>query len=274
MKRIFLGLLVLSFSLLLGGNVGWCANADEVARAIVSHRVLGSCGGSDVNMRSGPGRESDVITMLDKDQAVYGIASENCGDDYPWLQVITAKGETGWIYGQYFVPVDAALSVANLWKANFASRIFFNHEAIKNITGAPGVVEPVDANNRGNLTSDGSVIMNYGSISVGLTAPGNGSEFTSAWSTTLGYDFGGLCIGDSITLPSAREYGQMLKLSGTGSVINPAGVGWEGPDAIAEGENWWYIKALVDGRARPVRGLCVTARDSFVSKVWWGIYFV
>ncbi len=269
-KRILVLLCLILVHILSGNNV----LAEEPLDAINSHRILGRCGGSDVNLRANPDTESAVITMLDKNQVLYGIKSENLGDEHPWIKVITDKGQTGWIYGQYFLWAEDAMSEENLWKANFDSRVFFTIEGIKNITGKEGTPEHFNPHYKENITSSSCGIIYCEPIFVSYAGSDNHRIFASAWVSEIGYDVGGLVIGKSSSERGAKEFGRMLKTTGTYDVVNPSGTGWEGPDELVEGGNWWYIQTVFYGRIRPVKGLCVTVKDGTIIKVWWGVYAV
>ena len=249
--------------------------AETPQDVINSHRILGSCGGSDVNLRENPGTESAVIGMLDKGQVLYGIQSEKLADEHPWIKVITDKGQTGWIYGQYFLWADNAMSKENLWKANFDSRVFFTIEGIQNITGKEGEPDNFNPNYKENITSSSAGGIYCDPIFVSYGGRKEKMYFASAWVSEIGYDVGGLVIGESSSEDGSREFGKMLKTTGTYNVINPSGTGWEGPDELAEGRNWWYINTILQsGNTRPERGLCVTVQDGTIIKVWWGVYYI
>ena len=263
MPKIIRGIFIAVFFTLIGASTGYCLTDSDVAQAIGTHRILARCTGSDVNLRSEAKTDSEVIGSLEQGEVVYGIDRLN-GENWPWLQVITQNGKTGWVYGKYFRADDAALSETNLWKANFASRTFFTLEALENITGVVGEHQPLTTEDKKNVTSYCNGKRICGPITVYVY--NNRDEiFTSALVTEVGYDAGGVRIGDSISNPEAQSFGKMLKQV----------EGWEeGPDAMQNGANWWYYKGMVDRHKRPLRGICITCDKDKVVSIWWGIYLV
>jgi hypothetical protein len=69
--------------------------SDVYPSGTMRHRITGT----DVNMRSGPGRNYDVIGSFDKGEIVVEIEYELSKDS--WAKVRRRNGKTGWVSGRY-----------------------------------------------------------------------------------------------------------------------------------------------------------------------------
>ena len=84
--------------------------------------------GTDVNMRSGPGREHNVIGSFDKGEIVVEIDNEMSKKD-TWIQCRRKNGNVGWVSGNYCEMVkDPKINYPNYIAA--ATAVYEFHDAI------------------------------------------------------------------------------------------------------------------------------------------------
>ena len=241
-------------------NDGGAAPSEDVP-------LLATCTGSNVNLRTEPNKSGKILTRLSKGQTVYAIDTKNTGEKFPWVRVITNKGYKGWFYGQYCSFNKNATSAENRWKAAYESSVFFEADAILRITGQKGKKSAlIESELKRGLGGYAEYKLTCPPLTLFCLEGNYKSHGLIAASVTSDkYRVAGLRVGDDISSEAAKSFGKMLKKV----------EGWEdGDDSLADGDNWWYQKAVVDVQPRPVRGFVVECENGKVKEIWWCVYLV
>lgn len=212
------------------------------------------CIGSDVNLRSEPNTNCQVITMLQPNDNFY-IKRVIQKSDYTWMEGITDKGEHGFMVSKYLDPAQNAASRRERFRAALATTKIYDPQRFAAACGTVFPNKYMEANPEvfhyathkvqvGNNWVHGEAFEdNFHVIGVEIKAPG--------------YKLAGIEVGDSFTYPQAQQMNRDMMY-----------VGWD--DAQLNGETdkyYWYRSEAVDGQERPVEGVAIITKNKIITQI-------
>lgn len=142
-KKIFLGaaLGVAMFANTAFAEVNTAYLANEL-RSYPGWPLEVYCNASDVNVRTQPNTDSEVLTMLQKGDKFYVIRVVNVeNSEYTWLLGTTEKGHIGLMASKYLDVTPRAASAAGRFNAALEADWIMNPEIFASGAYYPGPVE-------------------------------------------------------------------------------------------------------------------------------------
>lgn len=214
------------------------------------------CIGTDVNVRTQPNTNCQVITMLQPNEKFY-VTRVIPQSDYTWMEGVTQYGHHGYMVSKFLDPgpnaaarrerFKAALAVSKLYSpsriAEACGTIFTNKYEIVNPEIFPYSPHKVKV---GPCWVHGENLpTGFDTIGVLVQEPG--------------YKFLGLQVGDIFNKEQANAMNQDMLQQG-----------WEGmTDVNKTDEYCWYRTEAVDGSERPVEGVFILTKNNKITQIRW-----
>ena len=225
--------------------------------------VLGTCRGSDVNVREQPSKTAEVIGLLQEKERVYILNAEEDGRA-EWKRVELKDGTLGYVYGVYISEDAGSGTFVSRFRAAFETSAYFDMKNLEMKTRA-GDVEYNPLDNGGYANAEGYL---QNGFKVQITK-GNASKlFHSARVTSDTYPVAGMRIGDPYDV-SSREKVNMGML----------GMGWDNVmilNSESAGHDTWYLKSANAGWnvPRPVKEFIIEHANGFITSFSWSVIVI
>lgn len=257
-KLLLTGALTLSFSSVAMAEI----YPQAVDRALMDQSINSQwpyatqCIGTDVNVRTEPNTNCEVITMLQPNEKFYVIKVVP-KNDYTWMEGITEQGKHGYMVSKYLDAVPNAAARRERFKAALAVSKQYTPSAIAEACGTIftnkfEIVKPELFPYSPHKVKIGPCWVHGESLPTGFDVIGVLVE-------EPGYKFLGLQVGDTFTKEMATTMNKDMMYQG-----------WEDCGDISKlTEYCWYRTEAVDGSERPVEGVFIITKNNKITQIRW-----
>jgi len=225
------------------------------------------CSATDVNMRSAPNTDSEVVgTLQNGDQVYVSEFSDNRYEGYPWVAVTTAQGQKGYVNAKYLDADTDAMTREERFKAAFNSTVFWKYEQMANaFDGVTG-----NGYMRGDTGENGHFDPNNVKIALGNDAGysyGRDTNGTFRQSTVRilksDYQVAGISVGDSVKQGDLELFNADMQA-----------MGWRHGKINSDAQKW-YLDGRIDGKTAPIKGFFVVLdKDNKIQEINWQQYSI
>lgn len=216
--------------------------------------ITALCTGSDVNLRTDPGTDSNVITMLQKGDEFH-ITDVVFRSDYTWMKGVTSDGTTGYMVSKYLDYKPGYGTRAGRFRAAFQSATLYDINKFANALGGAPIypIEKAEPELFHYATHKAKVGKYW---AHGEAYPGE-FHVIGVDVTEPGYQVASLEVGRFMDKENIATLDQDMK-----------SIGW------VDGGNYngvyhWYWQEKVDGQFRPVEGFCVKVENNTITGIQW-----
>lgn len=228
--------------------------------------IAAHCSATDVNLRSAPKLDSEVVGALQSDDQVYiEEFSDALYEGYPWAAITTEQGKKGYVNARFLDLDTDAMTRAGRFKAAFNSTVFWEFEQMVNaFNGISGNGNMgFDTNENGHFDAKGYKIAlgdNTG-YSYGR-AMDNKLWQSSVRIVKSGYQAAGLEVGNVLDATMLERFNADMQ-----------SMGWRHGNITSDAQKW-YLDGRIDGKTGPIRGFFVTLNnDGTIKELFWQKYF-
>jgi uncharacterized protein YgiM (DUF1202 family) len=228
--------------------------------------IAAHCSATDVNLRSAPSTDSEVLGTLQNGNQVYvEEVSDVQYEGYPWVAITTAQGSKGYVNAR-FLDADAdAMSRKERFKAMFNSTVFWTFDYMANaFNGIYGNGNLMNSSENGfHDTGKYKVSLgNNSGYSYGKIVD-NAYEQATVRIMQSDYWVAGLTVGDVMDAAKLAQFDADMQ-----------SMGWR-HGAITSDSQKWYLDGQLDGKTAAIKGFfLVLDKDNKIKEINWQRYLI
>ena len=226
------------------------------------------CAGSDVNLRSAPNLDSDVVGVLQEGDLLYclSIASARFYEGYPWFAVITSQGQKGFVNAKFLGQVENSMTRAERFKAAFDSSVFYD------FTSLVAAHDGLCGNGNSRLEEQEKQQYGYAKYKIALgdytgwsycETIDNKPVQRAAKIVKAGYKVAGLEVGEAMDAERLAQFSKDMQA-----------MGWYASVSSQTGEYRWCLDGSRGDSVGPLRGFGLTVKDGTLTAIDWNIFLV
>lgn len=207
------------------------------------------CHATDVNLRTEPNTNCEVITMLQKGDIFY-VKEVIEMPDYTWLRGVTASGDKGYMVSRYLNQAPRAAVTSERFRAAFATSTIYDINKFAQELGVNDQYDPAKV----EVLKQERFHYAPHRIKVGDNWVHGEKQEDNFWTigvivTTPGYNIAGLEVGKKISVEEVATFSKNMNL-----------IGWQDEGSYTDGYDtlYFYYYDTVDGSNRPVEGFAVS----------------
>lgn len=218
------------------------------------------CSAEDVNLRTQPNTNCDVITMLQRGDKFY-VSNVIPGNEYTWMEGITTNGDHGYMVSKYLESGENAALRRERFRAAIQSSMIYNHLKFANIVDLPvgKNIEKLKEEKFGYAPQ----IIRVGNSEFHGEQEGDNFHVIGVILKDSNYKFAGLKLGDPVTGATLKAIDKDMQTinwySGYEDTTN-----WSNVKEV-----YWYRHEAVDGSERPVEKIGIITENGRIKEIRW-----
>lgn len=215
------------------------------------------CSAEDVNLRTQPNTNCDVITMLQKGDKFY-VSKVIPGSEYTWMEGITSNGDRGYMVSKYLNPSENAALRRERFRAAIQSSLIYNHQKFADIVDLPvgRNIEKLKEEKFGYA----SQMVRVGNSEFHGEVEGDNFHVIGVILKDSNYKFASLKVGDPITAADLKAIDKDMQTINWYTNIE---------DWNSVKEVYWYRHEAVDGSERPVEEIAIKVENNRIKEIQW-----
>ena len=215
------------------------------------------CIGEDVNLRSQPNTNCDVITMLQKGDIFY-VNKVIPGNQYTWMEGITATGDRGYMVSKYLDPGQNAALRRERFRAAIQSSLLYDVQKFATVVNLP-IGRNVETLKEEKFHYAQHVIR-VGNSEFHGEMDGGQFHVIGVIVKDSSYKFAGLQVGDTIATEDLKAIDKDMQTINWYTGID----NWTGQTEVH-----WYRHEAVDGSERPVENIGIITENGRIKEIRW-----